>query len=186
MSNSVSGAEADIERERMRTSASLSRLKQRIAPQTLMADARESVQSATAPLVAQAKSSRGLIFLGATAAALLFGAGRASTGSAPSAGTSADNQGIGALAKPLVLSAAALGVGAFLSSRVPLSEQEKRFGASTGKDLISTVKDFAMSHANSMASEAGRSLTGSKGIGLGVTLLSLAFQQLNKASHERN
>lgn len=160
---------------------SVLQLRERLRPSALVKDAAHSMQSAVAPvmdpLAAQAKSASGVLAIGSVAAALLFGLGRASRSPtdehfrsatensgefiAPAYRDPRPGPGAGSIVKTLLLSGAAIAAGSVLATRFPVTEAEKRFSDSTGRD----IKRWAQQHSGEIIGGAVNSLGLAKGLG---------------------
>lgn len=158
----------------------LAALQDRLTPAHLASALGQSARRAAAPLIdpviAQTRSSGGVIALSAAAAAVFYGLGHARAVKAPPAESAATapgappqtasppqngvrNNGAPArrgkgLAKALILSAASLAAGAALGSGLPLSETEERFGRTEGRNIRRWAKNLADTHSGEIAAGA--------------------------------
>lgn len=209
-STPVSEIEDNAEAARADLAQALDLLRDRLTPAHMLAAIGQGARNAARPLfepvLEQAKSSRGIIVLGVSAAALLFGLGRASAkkGEAAPQARAPDPADVavaeagpppkpakaprahaasgGGLVKTIIVSAAALAAGSALAKQVPLTEQEKRFAASTGRDVKDWARQIAQHHSGEMLNAAVNAFGVARGLGSLLALLALAGSHSNRAS----
>lgn len=194
--------EDNAEAARADLAEALDLLRDRLTPAHMLAAMGQGVRNAARPLLdpvlEQAKSSRGVIVLGVSAAALLFGLGRASAkkGDAAPQARAPDPVDVavaeaanppkapparaasgGGLVKSIIVSAAALAAGSALAAQVPLTEHEKRFAASTGRDVKDWARQLAQHHSGEMLNAAVNAFGVARGLGSLLALLALAGSQ---------
>ena len=158
---SISDARADLVQ-------ALANARQELKPASLANRAKQSAMAAISPVidpvVEKTKSSSGLLVLASSAIAMVFALGRSSTAgqSAPVSQPSAtksdrapvsaaeivpakspvSKSGINSLVTSAVLAGGGVAAGAFLASRFPLTEVEKKHGAGIGRELADLTKNF--------------------------------------------
>ena len=200
------GPEFDEKAEAARAdlAQALDQLRDRLKPAHMLSALGQGARNAAAPLLdpvlQQAKSSSGVIVLGVSVAALLFGLGRASvrkgedvTAPAPNnpdivevrtavaavdvptpvAPARAKPASGGGLVKTMVLSAAALAAGSVIAAQVPLTEPERRFAASTGRDVKDWARHMGQTHSGDMLGAAVNAFGFARGVGSLLALLAL-------------
>lgn len=188
--NSVAEARASL-------AAALHNARDEMKPASLVNRARQNVMAqvspAIEPLMQQTRASSGWLVLAGSAAAMLFALGRSSvhsgTAETAPANVKATTGGIVAapakaaslpVAKPHssgwvrsgVLAGTGIAAGAFLASRVPLTESEKQHGAPLGRELTSLAKGLMRDHSRDALLAAVNSFGIARSAGTLVAILS--------------
>ena len=184
----------------------LAALQDRLTPAHLVSALGQSARRAAAPLldpvIAQPRSSGGVIALSAAAAAVFYGLGHAravktapaepaaKTPDAPPLTKSPPQDGArqngaparrgNGLAKALILSVASLAAGAALGSGLPLSETEERFGRTEGRNIRRWAKNLAETHSGEIASGVANAFGIAGRVGSLLSVAALVAGQLTK------
>lgn len=178
-------------------------LRDRLTPAHLLHSASQSAHDAVAPLVApllaQAKSSGGIIVLASAAAALFYGLGRSGAGHAapaakPERPAAADpvtakaspapapGRSGGSLGKALLISAIALAAGAAMGAGLPVTGREKNFGRRVRRDM----GDWARNNSGQVMSQAVNAFGVAKGLGSLLALMAFVAAHFEaSADHAR-
>ena len=206
----LSSNEEAAEQARGDLADALAKLQDRLTPAHILGDIGHSARSAAAPLIdpliAQTRSSAGLIGLAGTAAAIVYGLGRANGSRQHTEKPAARKDGLGVMSeasddapaaaqprqstplrarqkiKALLLAAGALAAGSAIGASLPLTRAEKQFGEGPGRDLRRRARKLARDHSGEIMSGAVNAFGVAKGIGGLIGLLALAASQLNKKS----
>lgn len=179
--------------------AALGQLRERLTPAHVLSEAGHSLRASVAPvidpLLAQAQSASGALALGGAAAALFFGLGRAEGKHAveaaiagkPEDGTSPDTAaavpakaGSGSIVKTLLVSAAAVAAGAVIATKLPVSDTERQFSATTGRD----IKRWAKDHSAEIIGGAVNAFGLARGAGGLLALVALAAVAGNRSAKD--
>ena len=196
-SSEFSSTEAIAGQARADLAQAMSGLRARLTPAHLLHAASQSAKDAVAPLVspliAQAKSSSGVIVLAGMAAALFYALGRAghaapaAKADRPAAAAAkpvaavpppAPGRSGGSLGKAMLMSAIALAAGAAMGSGVPVTEREKNFGRRARLD----IRDWVSNNSGQIMSRAVNAFGIARGLGSMLALLAFVAAQFEASA----